>query len=121
MAQTLLVCSAGVILSMPKHSCKGLTAPTIMLNHRRVTIPCHWYVFAACECAVPYLSMRDLCMAEIPAICAVQGQQGASLQLTARLQEEIASFKPTLAINNGDIAYARRAPATPVMVSIHEI
>ena len=58
-------------------------------------------------------------MAEIPAICAVQGQQGASLQLTARLQEEVASFKPTLAINNGDIAYARRASATPATVPIH--
>ena len=39
----------------------------------------------------------------------LQGQQGASLQLTARLQAELPSFKPTLAINNGDIAYARQA------------
>ena len=41
----------------------------------------------------------------------LQGQQGASLQLTARLQQELATFKPTLAINNGDIAYARHAAA----------
>ncbi len=39
----------------------------------------------------------------------LQGQQGASLQLTARLQTELADYKPTLAINNGDIAYARHA------------
>lgn len=42
----------------------------------------------------------------------MQGQQGASLQLTARLQNELATFQPTLAINNGDIAYARHAPST---------
>ena len=40
----------------------------------------------------------------------LQGQQGASLQLTARLQAELTSFNPTLAINNGDIAYARHVP-----------
>lgn len=45
----------------------------------------------------------------------MQGQQGASLQLTARLQTELANFKPTLAINNGDIAYARHdSPGCPV-------
>ena len=37
----------------------------------------------------------------------LQAQQGASLPLVARLIEEVANWKPTLAINNGDIAYAR--------------
>ena len=70
-------------------------------------------MLAACECAVACFLMRALCNGAMVSTCTEQGQQGASLQLTARLQQEIASYKPTLAINNGDIAYARYAPATP--------
>ena len=81
----------------------------------------HPYILAACECAAWCSLMRTVCIADMVASGAVQGQQGASLQLTARLQEEIASFKPTLAINNGDISYARHAPATPAYVSLLEM
>ena len=36
-----------------------------------------------------------------------QGAQGASLLLVERLQQELLTWKPTLAINNGDVSYAR--------------
>ena len=39
--------------------------------------------------------------------CLLQGAQGASLPLVARLLTEIPTWKPTLLINNGDISYAR--------------
>lgn len=47
----------------------------------------------------------------------LQGQQGASLQLTARLQAELTSFNPTLAINNGDISYARHATTVQALIA----
>ncbi len=39
----------------------------------------------------------------------LQATQPSSLQLVDRLLDEVKTFKPTLAINNGDISYARCA------------
>ena len=94
--------------------------PTVMLNQGS-KVTAHPYILAACECAACCFLLRNMCIANMVATGAVQGQQGASLQLTARLQEEIATYKPTLAINNGDIAYARWAPATAACVSLFEV
>jgi hypothetical protein len=38
---------------------------------------------------------------------ALQATQPSSLKLVSRLLDEVKTFKPTLAINNGDISYAR--------------
>ncbi len=50
--------------------------------------------------------------------CMLQGAQGASLPLVARLIQEIPTWKPTLLINNGDIAYARSGTAPCVAAQL---